>query len=154
MEAQVPLSTVVAFVVAGYSLVLTIAGFLARTLYANDKKENERRIAELTKRLETSEADARAATAERNALRDRLHADEVQTTKLEGKVNLVESNHDKLVADVDEITRTMVTKDLFDTAMQYVRTQLSQILTTVSRYPSTREMQRVVPTIPSEPPKR
>ncbi len=152
-ETQIPLSTVVAFAALAYSILLTIIGFLAKTLYANDKKESQRQVDDVKNRLVAAEAETKAALADRNALRERLHDDEVATTKLEGKLNLVENDHKKLVDDVEEIKRTMVTRDLFDASVQNLRSLLNQIHQQVMRTPST-QMRAVVPPFPSDPPKR
>lgn len=138
METQIPLSLVVSVGTAILSALLGVLFVVSRYAYANDKREAERRIA----LLETS----------RDALREQLHADEIATMRLQGEVNTVKQNHDALQDDVAEIKRTVVTRDLFDAAMQSVRAQLAQILQAMQRYPSGGIPRVTAPT--SDPPRR
>jgi len=134
----VPLSLVVAI---GSTILTALFGALfmvSRYAYAGDKREAERRIVLLEQA--------------RDALREQLHADELATSKLQGDVNLVKNNHDQLAADVEEIKRTMVTRDLFDTAITSLKSLVQQVIQWQQRTPSTREMPRV--TLPSDPPRR
>ena len=140
METQIPLSLVLSVGTAILSALLGVLFVVSRYAYANDKREAERRIS----LLETS----------RDALREQLHSDEVATMRLQGEVNSVKSNHDALSEDVAEIKRTVVTRDLFDAAMQSVRAQLAQILQAMQRYPSSPVGIPRVTTPTSDPPRR
>lgn len=133
-----PLSLVVSVGTAILSALLGVLFVVSRYAYGNDKRELERRIALLE--------------ASRDILREQLHADEVATTRLQGEVNGVKANHDALSEDVAEIKRTVVTRDLFDAAMQSVRAQLAQILQAMQRYPSGGIPRVTSPT--SDPPRR
>lgn len=156
-QAQIPLSLVISIGGGLLSMLVVVLGIVARYAYTHDREAFIEQIKTLTTRLERHESMAEEARKDRDVIRERLHADELQTSQIQGEVNLVKNNHDKLADDVEEIKRTMVTRDLFDASVQHLKSQLTQILTQLQRYPSTREMQRV--SIPrtdptSEPPRR
>lgn len=153
---QVPLSMVISIISGSVTLLVGALVFVARYAYTNDLRSESVRIDTLVEHVTKIENETRAssevARVDRDNIRERLHADELTTLRVDNAVSLVKNNHDKLAKELEEIRRTMVTKDLFDQSIQNLRAQLTQILQQVQRYPSQPRMPAVA--VPrSDPPR-
>lgn len=149
----VPLSLVMSIGSVVMSLFVTMLAFLAKRNYENDHKVLVDANKVLSESLTKVNVALEEARKDRDSIRERLHADELATQKIQGEVNIVKNNHDKLADDVEEIKRTMVTRDLFDASVTNLKQQLTLILQQLQRYPSQREMRQVSPIPRSDPPR-
>lgn len=156
-STTVPLALVVAAFSTLISIFTGIIAFLAKRNYDNDHKVLVDANRMLDARIVKTETALEQARSDRDSIREALHKDELTTMQIQGEIARVKDNHDALSSDVEEIKRTMVTKDLFEQAISAVKAHIQQVLSFLQRPPSgqmTRVPQPIPRHEPSDPPPR
>jgi predicted RNase H-like nuclease (RuvC/YqgF family) len=140
---QVDLTAVLG--VAGSVISLVASVYIAILRYALAAKEQafERRFTEIEK---DAAAQTTSCASDLKKQGDRLAEVEKAAVRVEGRLDLVQNNHDALTRDLEEIKRNMITKAEFEPRMTNLERTLNQILAELrGRYPSHGTMPAVVP---------
>jgi len=140
---QVDLTAVLG--VAGSVISLVASVYIAILRYALAAKEQafERRFSEIEKDAVTQTTSCASDLKKQG---DRLAEVEKAAVRVEGRLDLVQNNHDALTRDLEEIKRNMITKAEFEPRMTNLERTLNQILAELrGRYPSQGTMPAVVP---------
>jgi hypothetical protein len=126
--------------------VLTIIfGILLFTLkYAIAQRDQE-----VNRRLGERESQSNEHSNDVKAVLERLRLEELKTVKMEGDLKLTNQAHDGLNNDIDDIKKTMITRQEFELRMTAIERMLQQILSQLQ--PSTRYSQGRFPSPASDP---
>lgn len=103
---QVDLGTVLSVASVVMSAILGAWVALARVAITNREKEIDRRIDE--------------GRTKADNIDNRLHTEEKATIRQDGEILLVKQSNSDVKTDIDEIKRTMVTKDGFDRLERHI----------------------------------
>lgn len=122
-------------------VLTTVFGVVLFSLkYAVSQRDKE-----IDRRLDTGETASLKHDKEIEINKERLHIEEKKSVEIDGKLKLVDQTHNTFSCDLDEIKKSIVPRQEWESRMTSIDRTLEKILTRIEPSRYSQQMGRVVP---------